>query len=329
MGGDFWGISAVFVPTASSAILSNLRLFSDGLRRQNLPLLVVELAFGDKPFVVPDTCADRVVRLRTDTVLWQKERLLNVAVAALPPECRYVAWLDADILFENDTWVADTRDRLADTPVVQPFDTACWMLDGMTRAPADLPEGHLDGHQAAGFAAALAAADDRARHLAGYAGHSGFAWAAGRALIARHGLYDRAILGGGDFINAHAFAGDHRFIQGVHLYLRDVTKAERAAITAWGTAVSRETGGRIGWTPGRVCHLYHGPLTQRGYMTRTRILREAAFDPLSDIAEDVNGCWRWNTDKPELHRRTWEYFASRAFPPTPESALDAAPSPQA
>ncbi len=40
-------------------------------------------------------------------------------------------------------------------------------------------------------------------------------------------------------------------------------------------------------------------------------MHEFDFDPKADIALDHNGCWEWSSDKPELHRRVKQYFASR------------------
>jgi hypothetical protein len=318
MSGDaFWGITAVFVPAAAPHVLANLQVFSDGVRRQGLSLLIVELAFGDEPFQVPDAAADRIVRLRTTTVLWHKERLINLGLRHLPAHCRFVAWLDADILFENEQWVAATREQLDHVVVVQPFEVACWLPEGATAAPDHLPAGHLsdlEGRQIAGFAAALDQSDDRRRALAvnDQYWHTGFAWAARRDFLDRHGLYDRAILGGGDLIAAHAFAADTDFLRGRHLYLRSIMPAERAAIGVWGERVAVDTGGRVGWTPGRVCHLYHGPLAGRRYVERQQILRDADFDPGTDLADDATGCWRWNSAKPALHTQVFDYFVSRA-----------------
>jgi hypothetical protein len=210
--------------------------------------------------------------------------------------------------------VDDTRTRLERHPVVQPYGTACWLADGQVTAPPVMPPGMGEGHELAGFAAGLEAAADRRAALALYdtAGHTGFAWAARRDLLDRHGLYDRAILGGGDLLAAHAFAADTDFLRGRNLYTRELTRAERAACSAWGAGVAAETGGRIGFTPGRVCHLFHGPFGSRKYLERLQILKDAAFDPMADIAADANGCWRWNSDKPELHERARDYFTARA-----------------
>ena len=36
-----------------------------------------------------------------------------------------------------------------------------------------------------------------------------------------------------------------------------------------------------------------------------------AFDPQADIALAESGCWRWSSDKPELHRAVAEFFVKR------------------
>ena len=41
--------------------------------------------------------------------MWQKERLLNLAVAALPPGCTKVAGLDSDLVFRPRDWPGAPR----------------------------------------------------------------------------------------------------------------------------------------------------------------------------------------------------------------------------
>ena len=60
-----------------------------------------------------------------------------------------------------------------------------------------------------------------------------------------------------------------------------------------------------------VYHFWHGEMRDRGYPTRQSILQRFDFDPNRDIALDDNGCWRWNSDKPDLHDAVRAYFQDR------------------
>lgn len=309
-----WGVTAFFDPVGQPELLANLRVFSQRVRAQGLPLLVVELAFGDRPFQVSDADADRVERLRSSTVLWHKERLINLGVAALPASCEAVAWLDGDVLFEHDGWVAESIRTLDEVAVLQPYDRVCWLGPGERSAPAAASVARDEPHHVPGFAATLRGetGDRRRWLLAAFErhGHTGFAWVARRDVVS-DGLYDRAVLGGGDIINAHAMAGDDDFLRGRNLYCRWMSVPERGAVERWGRDMARRTGGRLGVVPGRILHLFHGAIASRRYVERLAILRDEVFDPEVDIAADASGCWRWATSKASLHERVGEYFKGR------------------
>lgn len=311
--GEFWGVCAHFNPTGQDILVHNLQIFATRCRAQGLKLLVVELAFADRPFQLADDVADMVLRRRTDTVLWHKERLLNLGIDHLPPACDKVAWLDGDILFDNADWVAQTALALKHHAVVQPFDTACWLPRPPARLPAEPPMGLDEGCALPGMAARMAAHTDRRRALADYFqhGHTGFAWAARRDLLARHHLYDRHILGGGDVTLAHAFFGDADYWRGRNVFCRGMSKAEIAAAGRWGQALFADIATPVGHVPGRVLHLWHGRVAARGYMERARVLTENGFDPDADIRVDDDGVLCWTSDKPGLHRGVHDYFHRR------------------
>jgi hypothetical protein len=326
-----WGVSTYFSPHGASAPLANLARFSASVRHQGLPLLVVELAFGEQPFQVADTLAERVLRLRASDLMWQKERLLNLGIAALPDDCEYVAWLDNDILFENDDWVAQTAALLAAHALVQPFERVCWLGPNQSRLTDDAPLGMGEGCCLPGMAASMAGSLTPRRDLLDYQrhGHTGFAWAARRALVQGHGLYDRGIIGGGDLIMAHAFYHDHDFQRGLNPYSSKLGARERAAIASWSSAFAADLHGAPVAVPGRVLHLYHGALGGRGYQQRLGILAAADFDPLLDLALAGNGCWRWDSPKPALHQAVAEYLAHRgAATAPPERLLSPPPRPR-
>jgi hypothetical protein len=80
---------------------------------------------------------------------------------------------------------------------------------------------------------------------------------------------------------------------------------------SWGDGFSAETRANVGCIEGSVFHLWHGERKDRKYRERHRGLHRFGFDPFVDIAIHPDGCWRWNTNKPELHEYVRDYFYSR------------------
>lgn len=295
-----WLLTTYFNPDRYRTKRENYDRFRERIG-DRLPLLTVECAFGDDPFELPPSPG--VVRVRGRDVMWQKERLLNVALGHLPPSCAKVAWLDADVLFENGDWAAEAARRLDACPVVQLFDRA-----------VRLPRGRLaddgSGEAYAGFAAV--AARDPHRLLAGdFAahGHTGFAWAARREALAGRGFYDACIAGSGDHMMAHAFAGD--WTSACADRIIGPANKHRDYFTAWCKDVYRKVRANVGFVPGSVLHLWHGEVRDRRYVDRNRELANFGFDPTRDIRIGASGCWEWDSAKPALHDWARAYFGQR------------------
>jgi hypothetical protein len=303
MAGDLWVITSYFNPCRYLTKKLNFDLFAARLRSTNANLLVIEMAFEDRELELSDEPG--VLQVRGNGVMWQKERMLNIAVANLPASCTKVAWLDCDLLFEDDEWLQETSDALERFAVVQPFSTC-----------VRLPRGHLTarGHEDELIAESFAAAFARDRSLARDAayqdhGHTGFAWAARREVLDACGLYDACLTGSGDHLMAHVFAGaldSHcipAMIGGGHKYAEHFAR--------WAAEVDRRVGGNLGHVDGRVLHLWHGEKVDRRYRQRNQELKTWAFDPDRHIRRDENGLWEW-AEAPEA-MRAWseEMFASR------------------
>lgn len=295
-----WAVTAYFNPDRYRTKRRNYDAFRARLDGR-VPLLTVEAAFGGDDFELP--ASDAVVRVRGRDVMWQKERLLNVALDRLPASCTKVAWLDADVLFENPDWAAEAARRLDRCPVLQLFDRAVRLPRGATADDGT-------GEAYPGFAAV--AARDPHRLLAGdFAahGHTGFAWAARREALAGRGLYDACIAGSGDHMMAHAFAGDWtspcvaRILGGANRH--------RDHFAAWCKDVYQKVRADVGFVPGSVLHLWHGEVRDRRYVDRNRELAGFGFDPRRDIRVGAGGCWEWASDKPALHAWARGYFGLR------------------
>lgn len=314
----FWALTTYFNPAGWSARRRNYRAFR---RHLELPLLTVELAPpGRHELAAGD--AELLVRPRRGDVMWQKERLLNVGLAALPRHVTHVAWLDCDLIFERADWWRDVLAALERDAVVQTFERIVHLdpRESPDRLAAH-GEPEFRPHFDREFAVAFLLGGDRrpailARRLVGRhrsaggaAAAKGVAWAARRDLIESLGLFDAAIVGGGDSGIVSGFLGD-----GAN-YLRGLPESRQRTIgqgyAPWAERAFAATRGRVGSIGGRVFHLWHGDLEDRGYDERHRILEEHAFDPQRDLRRDADGAWLWASAKPELHRRVADYFLSR------------------
>ena len=250
-----WAITSFFNPSGYSNKIENLRRFRRESKRQGLYLLVVEVAFGDQPFELTDRDADIVVRKRSDAILWQKERLLNLGLVNVSLHYamgKTIAWIDADVLFENFNWIAQAEFLLKDFNVVQLFDTAAW-LD---------PSGEIERVE---YGTAYEKALGQRTTIGG---HTGFAWAARTDILRKHGFYDRDIAGGGDFHMACAMWNQWNKLAGLKYRELFMTEEHLADLDRWSEGFYEDVQGKVSYVPGKVFHLWHGSQKDRDYLNR-------------------------------------------------------------
>ena len=116
---EAWIVSCYYNPLRFHSRRRNFDIFYRQLKRSRVPFLILECAFGADHFELEPS--QNVLQLRARDVLWQKERLINLAVRLLPRSAKYVIWLDADILFANPRWILETVAVLQKTAICQPF----------------------------------------------------------------------------------------------------------------------------------------------------------------------------------------------------------------
>jgi hypothetical protein len=301
--GDLWAITCYFNPVGYRRRLANYRLFRE---RLTVPLVTVELAYGND-FELDDNDAEVLVRLRGKDVLWQKERLLNVALNALPDSCSKVVWLDCDIIFEADDWLSRTSLLLDRFVLVQPFSQLYYSPLGWNPGEALPPGSELRRSAPFLIASGMPAATCMTRSADEIGSLHGFAWAASRDLLDRHRFYDACIIGGGDSVMLRAAYGCFDdSVRRQHLNGR-----QRTHYLAWAKTFHNAVRSNVGFVEGNLIHLWHGSREDRRYGNRHRGLNQFSFDPFEDIALDDNGAWRWNTNKSELHDYVRGYFLSR------------------
>lgn len=266
----------------------------------------MELSF-DGHFALGSADADILVQRRGGDVLWQKERLLNIAIAHLPTECEAVAWLDCDVAFEAIDWETRVVNALEQLSLVHLYSHRVNLAQNVMpeEAPAE------DGTPSAIYLLARGEARDADFSRAGTPARGrstvGLGWASPREVLDRHGIYDACVLGGADRAIVAAALG--RFELGIKAL--KMSQAQARHFLAWARPYHDTVRARVGNIEGRCFHLWHGKLNDRRYEQRLEPLRQLGFDPSSDIDIAENGLWQWSSDKFALHQHARSYFAGR------------------
>jgi hypothetical protein len=264
----------------------------------NVQLHLVETAHGDHHHEVTEAGNPNHLQLRTDHELWGKEAMINLGIRhLLPSNWRHVAWIDADVSFNNPEWAIQTIHQLQRRHVVQPW-SECVDLG---------PKGEaLQLHKSFGsrvngkFPLQLNPKDPY------IFGHMGYATAVTRTFFENvGGLIDWAILGAGDSHMAYAT------INKVDLSINGLaTDGYKKLAREWQFNAYRLTNGHWGYIPGVINHHWHGTKRSRGYQSRWKILIDHKFDPTKDLMKDAQGLYTL-VGKPHLQEDLRQYFDSR------------------
>lgn len=299
---DLWAITTFFNPFRYESKLSNYRVFRSFL---SVPLVTVELSY-DGGYDLASDDADRLIQIPGHDVLWQKDRLLNVALEHLPASCDAVAWIDCDVVFRQPDWPGLAIYALANAPLVQLFRRIHHLRPETDPANAS-PVDALFSEDSFAYRHMVANMVGTVHRGEGDSYTPGVAWAARREVITDHGFYDACIVGGGDTALAFATIGRMENAVGFHF----MNPRQREYYFSWGRRFHEKVLGRIDYLNADLFHLWHGSVKDRRYLERHKKLRRFNFDPYVDLALSQSGAWSWGSAKPQMHLFLEEYFKGR------------------
>jgi hypothetical protein len=268
-------------------------------------LTVVEHAFGDRHFEVIDRSSETHVRVRGSHEIWLKENLVNIGLRHLPPNWRYVSWVDADVRFLNPDWARETLHALQHYAVVQPFEGAVDMgpHNNVFDSYSSFAKEFVNGSPPTILA--------RSGYYSMYGkkpyAHPGYAWAARREFINNvGGLLDFAIVGAGDHHMALSMVGQ----AAASIPEKDIHSRYVARVLEW-ERCALKANMNIGYVRGTIAHHWHGPKARRQYWKRWDILTENGFNPDTDLAYDAQGLLLLTNTNPRLRDALRAYFRQR------------------
>jgi len=240
-------------------------------QESNVTVYVVELAYGDHQFYVTEKKNPRHLQVRGQIPLWHKENMINMGVKLLPARWKAMAWIDADIEFENVNWAMDALKVLNGCrDVIQLFSHAVDM-DKRMEAMSIFPSfgfQYAKGSRYGGTGINM--------------WHPGYAWACTRKAYDRMGgLYEYSILGSGDHNMSFSFIG-----QPDKSLNQDTTNAYKESLRLFQKRVAHL---RLGYVPGVIRHHFHGSKKNRKYHERWQILVDSAYNPFVHITKNRDG----------------------------------------
>lgn len=305
------------------------------LLRQNVPVCTVELAsspetaeLANMPLATATNASGTYKNIYhavySPSVLWAKEVLLNIGESLLPPDCQFVCWADADLIWDKDDWAARVVSCMSrpDGPVViQPFELCHQMKSGETYEKnykqltgeermknACMPI----GRQYAEYPVSFVNTGDPFRY------HAGYAWVIRRDILNQiGGFFEYCILGQADYCMALAFTHnnerdrvitndwhpDGTFNWGTQLL---------NTIRDWQRHAAGIVKGRLGYLKEvRVFHNFHGHPANRQYRNRGRLIND--LDPAKDLVKDSSGMLSFTpaAENRGIPQRVAEYFKKR------------------
>ena len=235
-------------------------------------LYIIELLYGRQQNIITDSKNPRHLQIQTVVPLWHKESMINVGInKLLPKDWKAVAWVDADLEFENCTWAKDTLRILnGNYDIVQLFSYCVDM---------DYNKNTMTIFNSAGY---------QYTKQNKYCGkgpdfwHPGYAWACTRKTYDKMGgLFDKAILGSGD--NIMCFSLLQNGLKAINI---QSTEGYKQTVINFQDRVKNL---RFGYVPGIIRHHFHGSKKNRKYMERWEILVKYNYNPKVDISYDKNG----------------------------------------
>lgn len=289
-------------------------------RCPHIKLYTVEAAFGKRHHEVVERINENHLLLRIKSEIWIKENMLNLGVRhLLPRDWKYLAWIDGDVIWNDENWGLEALQQLQHYEVIQPW------TDGLDlgnygnvlshfksfgsqhyhQFDNDLMHsmsGRTPGRAIHGLAPASAMPEMDYRRF----GHTGYAWACTRMFWENvGGLMDFCILGSADHNMALAMVGKVDFSINGKMSDGFFQKCHE-----WQEKAVRITHNQVGSTHDRLEHFFHGAKRRRFYTERWKILVHFKFDPIKDLMYDDQGVLHL-IGKPDLEHAIRHYNRSR------------------
>lgn len=273
----------------SQVFVDNHRQQIESLSKQNVDHITVECAYQNNF----SFSKDESYQLNTNSILWQKEAIINTVATQLHDKYDYIAWIDSGLLLE-DGWKERAMEKLQQHDAVQLFSYGIYKgKDGKEeKRPRCMmrcvEENFFEYNK------------EKNEHPS-----PGGGWAVKSEFFQHSFLYPYEIVGGGDTLFIY-IASKHKKHKGIFPLL---SNSDRKVAEAW-CKKSFPLINSASYISGYFIHLYHGSHKNRRQQYRTNILKQNDYNPAVDV-KYVNGVLEWSSKNEKLQKKVEEYLLGR------------------
>ena len=300
---DVHVVTCIFNPLGYKSRTRLYNKFIKHMKESGVSIHVIECATKDSKYTTKEDKDIHQMYVRSKSILWSKENLLNIILARLPPTAKYVLVADADIEYLDLDWPAKLKAALDKKPIVQAW-SKCFDLgpDGKPMVVNAMGE---KVHES--FAYYYAKFGTVTNEMQRYA-HPGYAWGfTSEALKQQGGLFEYGILGGADRYMATAWINKSNYS-----FNLSETSAEFIEYAyAWTENAQRVINGNIGCLDLIIKHGFHGYKNKRNYVSRKQILIVHDYNPATDLVKNADGVLEYAGNKPRMEKEIEDYFSTR------------------
>lgn len=269
----------LFNPAQTKRILMNYLYVKNILVQQGLPVFTLELVYEGRSPELPDA-----FHVHTNSFLFHKENLCKILETKLSPCYKKLAFLDADVYFQDKGWYKKVSELLNSYDIVQPFERAHWLDLTYKKTMLTRKSVCLNGKSEWDFAY-----------------HPGFAWCFKRKWFQQHGFFEYAISGSGDTLSSAAW---------LQKTFPENFQSLPAPLIPKYIDYKRNAKAKVTYAKDLdLYHLYHGSRENRQYAERHKMLQIQG--EIEDyITRNKEGAFEWK-DKDKWNPVYLQYFRKR------------------
>lgn len=294
-------VCCYFNPCNYKSKFTNYLKFKKRLVEQGHTLLTVE-SFNKESKYRLTNHTENLISIYSDSIFWQKENLLNIGMKSLVRDgFEYITWLDIDIEFVSENWYEKLVNDSSKNDVTQIFGTV------LRQESFKSKERKL--RSSVFYLKQIKKNKNILEQLLLRNGEPGYGYCYHKNIL-NYEIFDKAILGTGDFLNLIGmnYSNNFRQIISKDRFFKNLSKDFIDEYCKWSKEISSKVI-NIGYADITLKVSYHGDLEDRMYVSRESILGEYNFSPTLQLHKESTGIYRLINKK--LENRIKKYFQER------------------